>query len=975
MNRKKLSIAALALYLAACSFSLSAKGKKVNYNRSVFYTYESLPVNTRDAERTKKLVSAKFPGWAFSAEKLSGSFDDIYGTPVELPGNSPVEKAQSCMSQQLASLGVSKAEWKQVSNVDAPKAHYVNYTRIVDGHPVVFSWLSFRFSKNGNLARIQMKHYGNPSGNQTPVLSVADAKKAAIKDLDGVAITTNDIDAEWSWFPIPRAGGYELHPAWHFKVSGKAAGSVPLKLTGYVDAVDGTLLYRTNDVKETGYDLTVKGMVYRDGTLNPATLEALPDLGLDIAAGTYYTDATGLFSSASLVLPLSTTVPLAGLWSTVIDSVSGLTPSFTELVTLPGSTYTYPVTAPSSSRTVNAYYHVNRVHNFMKGYYPTFTGMDFSLPTNVDVSGSCNAFYDGSSINFYQAGGGCNSFAEIGDIIYHEYGHGISDHFYTDISGTSITNGALNEANSDIWALSITRDPVLAKNSFTGFGGFIRRYDMTPQVYPIDLAGGFFGDPHKNGQIIAGAWWDVGVNIGSVDSMTKLFTDVYYDVPDGPDGTEGAVYQSILVDALMADDNNGNLLDGTPHYQQIVAAFARHGIYLEKTTTLGHAEPGIQPAGTPIPITATLTMGTATYFHDMTLYYRVNGTGSWTPIALTASGSTYSASIPAQTDGATVEYYFMIHDGLGNPNAFFPITCNPAMPSFQTTIPYQFAVGVHNVEGSDFESAIPGWGVSGNAGDDATDGLWQQAVPVAATFGTSAWPAQDHTIGVGKTKCLITGNSSGFSGTSVTDGTATVQTPVFDISGYAAPVVEYYRWFSNEQGDNFKNDPWIVKVGDGSGTWQTVEQTYQPELKWRRRTFPVSAYLPSGTAHLQLKFFASDSLIANWDNNGQSTTVGGIDDFFLYDKDATAAVGSTPVVKSEIYPNPANDKINIILQGSMEGAIDLYDMLGKKVMEVPVTRSANTYELHTKSLVPGMYTVVIRADKSIQSKNVVVAHP
>ena len=142
--------------------------------------------------------------------------------------------------------------------------------------------------------------------------------------------------------------------------------------------------------------------------------------------------------------------------------------------------------------------------------------------------------------------------------------------FTSDITGgTSINDGALNEACSDVWAMSISRNPVLGANAFVGYGGFIRRYDMTPQVYPIDLETNLsLADVHKNGQIIAGTWWDVGINLGSVDSMTKLFTDVYYDVPDGANGTEGKIYQGILIDALTADDNDGNLLDGTPHYSR-----------------------------------------------------------------------------------------------------------------------------------------------------------------------------------------------------------------------------------------------------------------------------------------------------------------------------------------------------------------------------------------------------------------------
>lgn len=81
----------------------------------------------------------------------------------------------------------------------------------------------------------------------------------------------------------------------------------------------------------------------------------------------------------------------------------------------------------------------------MKNQYGTsFTGMDYSLVTNVDVTGTCNAFYTGaggSSINFFPAGGGCVSFAEIRDVVYHEYGHAIVSKMYPG----GMKNGGLND--------------------------------------------------------------------------------------------------------------------------------------------------------------------------------------------------------------------------------------------------------------------------------------------------------------------------------------------------------------------------------------------------------------------------------------------------------------------------------------------------------------------------------------------------
>ena len=123
---------------------------------------------------------------------------------------------------------------------------------------------------------------------------------------------------------------------------------------------------------------------------------------------------------------------------------------------------------------------------------------------------------------------------------------------------------------------------------------------------------------------------------------------------------------------------------------------------MEGDIKLTHTEIINQPENTPIPVTATLAVTTTIYLHDLTLYYRVNGTGSWNPIILTKSGLTFTGTIPPQPQGTVIEYYFVVHDQLNTPNAYFPITCNPSLPGNQTTIPYQFGVGVKSVEGSAF---------------------------------------------------------------------------------------------------------------------------------------------------------------------------------------------------------------------------------------------------------------------------------
>lgn len=972
----------LALGLAASFSPAIAQQYDHAYEYSVFSDYRFLkPVDNSAILATREKLKNLFPGWKLSADKLDGSFNDIYGKAVAVPGNSITEKVQYCLNNQLRNLGVDASEWKQANAVAASHAQYVYFSHEINGRKVIFSSLQFRFTPDGKLVRIKMNSYGTPATGVTAGLSQADAMrtKAMTNDLSALNVTNKTIGNDWVWFPVPSDGKYSLHPAWPFSVAGTTKENFPVAFTGYIDAINGELLYRTNEIHEA-FDLKVKGDVNKTNLATPPvfTSEGLPNLKVVIGATTYYTDDTGLLAVPALTPSLNATLYLDGRWSTVRDvTSSGTIPSFTQAFAANGTTYLYPTTAPSTRRHVNAYYHVNVVHDFMKKFFPTstgFTALDAPLPTVVDVAGSCNAFYNGNSINFYAAGGSCNSFAEIGDVVYHEYGHGISGRFYNFINGSGgMNNGALNEGCSDVWAMSITNDPILGRNAYTG-GGNIRTYNGNPKVYPTDIV----GEVHGDGEIIAGAWWDVAQNIGSLDTMTQIFSKTYFDAPDGPTGTEGKVYHDVLISALMNDDDDANLGNGTPHFEAIIRAFARHGILLLSDAVLTHTEVPHQQSGQDVTINAKLTLTEPDFFHQLKMFYRnrTNTPAQWDSVVMVDNGGfNFSGTIPGQPSATIVDYYFVADDPLSVSSFGFPGGYSSSANPVQVGIPYQFGVNLRPVTGTDFEGTLTGWILGGVVGDDATGGQWIQAVPVASFYNTL--PVQtgaDHTSGTGQ--CLVTGNApnitAGSNNADVDGGKTTVMTPVFDLTGYANPVIEYYRWFSNDRGSNARSDMWVTQIhAENSPLWKNVESSYQSDYSWRRRVFAVSEYLTS--SKVQMRFIATDAMSSSLPNNGQGTVEAGVDDFFIYDA-WTSGVDNVASLKAAVYPNPADDKISIVVPQGAKGTITLYDLSGKAISSQPMTDGVQQYSINTTALAAGQYLLTIQTGKTIQSNKVVVGH-
>jgi hypothetical protein len=949
------------------------------YNKSVFRGYS--PKSNKEAiKQTNKNAMAAFPTWGITVDKANGNIKDIYGAGMNLPGATLEQKAQSCANNQLRKLNVNAAEWTMTKSLQNEAGGWVNYEQSIDGHKVAFSDMKFSFTKDGLLRRVQMKNYGVPQNYTAPVLTAAQAQTAAEQDMAGATITSNIIANDWVWFPVPAENGYELHPSWAFNIIGTDVNKEVMLLRGYVDGISGEVLYRVNDVKYD-YDITVKGTVKPDGFNSTPTLLPLANLKITVNSFNFFTDDNGFYSNNTINVPQNTIITLAGKWSTVKDVPSNITaPTQNYNVTTLGDIYEFQTTGDIEQRHITAYYHVNKVHDFMKTKFPTFTDMDFSLPTNVDLTtSSCNAFYNGSSINFYEATSGCNSFAEIHDIVYHEYGHGINDKFYDFVSGNSMENGAMNEGYADVWGMGITDNPILGANAFTT-GGFIRRYDVAPKVYPTDIE----GEVHADGEIIAGAWWDTRENIGDMAITSDIFAKSMFETPDGPDGTEGEVFHAALISALIADDDDADINNGTPHFLEIVTAFAEHGIYLLSDAEVDHTE-SVNMADENIDndMTASVTITYQPFLKDVMMRYRVRPSTTWTDVVMTeTSPLNYEADIPGQAAGAIVDYYFIVRDTLQLENAFAPMGYNPLLTPSKNNIPYQYGTQLHTNIAENFEGTLTDWtvgnwtgGLGSLSADNATAGKWIQAVPVPST--ASGQPSQtgnDHTSGTGK--CLVTGNASApnaaVGAADVDGGVTTVLTPLFDISQYDQPIVEYYRWYSNNRGSNPGTENWNVRIGTPtSAAWFSVENTSASDQSWRRRIFKIADYLPVAT-QIQLMFRAEDKT-----SNGGSAIEAAVDDFMIYSKGWPSSVGgATAPERAAIYPNPAHEMVNVKLAGNgyNTGTVGIYDMTGKKVTETFIEKGKVAYALGTSDLPAGTYFLIIQSEKAIQSQKFTVAH-
>lgn len=100
--------------------------------------------------------------------------------------------------------------------------------------------------------------------------------------------------------------------------------------------------------------------------------------------------------------------------------------------------------------------------------------------------------------------------------------------------------------------------------------------------------------------------------------------------------------------------------------------------------------------------------------------------------------------------------------------------------------------------------------------------------------------------------------------------------------------------------------------------------------------------------------------------------------FFLFSLSATAQEnkGTTTAARTQepieglnIYPNPVtSDRIYITSKSAQTKEVEIYDVLGKKIIQATVS----TKELNVSTLTPGVYIIKIREGEATATRKLVV---
>ncbi len=639
--------------------------------------------------------------------------------------------------------------------------------------------------------------------------------------------------------------------------------------TVVIDPVDGTVLATRDELLEVDVEGEVRGWVTPanepDSATNPPAEIPLVGARVRVVGGsTAFSESDGSFTIPhGGTGPVTVETSLLGEWASVFD-VAGPGEIVSAGVTPPGPvTLTFDAAFdPLIQAQINGFHFATMTHNFIRERTTGIPSLDVSIPVNVNILDTCNAYYDpgAETINFFLAGGGCVN-TSFSSVVAHEYGH-----FIVDMLG--VPQGAFGEGFGDVVSMLMFDDPIIG-SGFAGPGTVVRDPVAANVQYPCS------GSVHFCGQLVGGVWWNIRAEFGALSGSAPgladsqlLFTD-WAQITIGGQGSSSAHPQT-AIEVLTVDDHDGFLDNGTPHYPEICAAFAGHSIACPPLPPVLILFPAGLPTSlapqTPTDLEIEITAGSASpVSSSATLLVRGAGQPGFISVPLTSlGGDDYIVTIPPQECGGTTEFYVEVDDDAGS---------TTTAPGNGAAGP--FTVDVYDVIESWFSDDLEtdlGW-VVGAPTDTATTGIWTRVAPI----GTAAAPGSDHSDP--GSQCFVTGQGlpgGGAGANDVDGGFTTLMTPSLDLSDPGDYRISYWRWFSNDTSAQPNTEVLTIEISDDDGqSWTEVEVVGPagPGTSggWILHEFDVAAIIaPSAT--MRLRFIAGDP-------DPGSLVEAGIDDF------------------------------------------------------------------------------------------------
>lgn len=870
-------------------------------------------------------------------------------------------------NQQLLGVDISQIVYHN-SNFVMGK-WYVHLKQVVDGMIVAFSGIELKINQNAQIFSYGVEYYETEMIDLIPQIEFSQAYQLeSNQNPKENKVMNNEKSGDLYAFPILENGKYRLEAAYRaeYKVDN-------IEYSVYISSINGQTLFRKNITHELKTTVEVYTNIKEESALSPVVRVPAAHQTIRVGNKSYTTGLDGKFElDLTPNIDVEVLVNFEGPWVKFENQV--FEQGKIEATIKPGQDNVLEWNESNSDlRERMVVHHLNKIRDYYKEFDTTKKAMDFQLELlfdKRDIFGGPNAYSSGTTIGFVGLNYTTARLAETPTVLYHEYGHSINKLLFQELGQREgMINGAANEGIADITAALMVDDPRVGYGAFTADPNQIIRNCKNTFKYPQDI----IGESHHDGQILSGAFWDLR-ELTDLETVRNLAHFSRYGLPD--DADNDVCFSEWLIEVLIADDNDGDLTNGTPHSQEIITAFDNHNIGFDIMLRKG--------------LLHNQKVDLVTDNNNLTIYSNVRAESNFNKDSLVLSMVYSFDGFKTQTE---IEYNRL---GYNNNGYIFELN----VPNKFALINYYF--NVRNITTSKITEKI-GTNTGKNSftyelgfiekkKEDLLSNEWEFkriganrgamleiASPDEFDYSIFGFPLKQSTDSEDSDGISIVTGASANTQTnfnSVPYTTLDGYSPIYNIEDYSYPVLKFKTWYSKLARDPSADlDLLIFVSSDGGKNWVeafSLDDETEAKENWNQHYIRIKE-LVSVTNQFQFAIRVSP--------NNRFAVVQGlptclaefqVDDISIIDPSSVSSVESEIDSQYSVTVDQDNIRITLANGGTLVNDISLFDINGRVFVTKSNTNGNSTIAISRSNLVTGVYFLEIRNGNDVITKKVLI---
>ena len=755
--------------------------------------------------------------WVVQWHPATGTPSAIYGTGLPIAGwgeNSLAAArvhANALLAQHHELLGLGTSDFRESIGSRMGRSWTFTFDQYYRGLPVIDGRADIRINMSGVVAML---------GSRAWPIAVNFNTVPAVGELVAVAAAWQAVGADPTNVPQPAPAGRPrlviwgdtsataatpVFLAWEVPISNVNAQGVGPIGRYYVDAQTGAVLSFHNDKHECGmagcstttHAVNATAKVTAPPVLTTVTLMGWTNVGIDAFAALVNTPLPGVVLNVPGVGTVTTnnngqfTIDIAAAVNITVGAldgrhhnpISGANAPAGVFAVNPGVNTTIQLLTAAATTNESAHtnltYWIDRTNEYGRsilGNSAQFTTAS-AISVTANIASTCNAYYTGNTINFYQAGGGCSNTA-FSTVAAHEWGHGIDERY----GGIFNSNAeGLSEGWGDIWGLFQVDSPLLG-SGFQTANVALRRGDNA-FLYPYSTT-----SPHGAGQVWMGFAWRLRERLRTAFGTPSAIA-ISNDIVISSIAANATTRVDAVREVFIADDDDGNLLNGTPNYAHLSGAANDKAIPFPaiQVGSITHtALTNTAQQVSPRKVTATVTPISGS-FTQVRLHYNGGAGNLIRNMHSNGAVNGYVAMLPGVSVGA-VSYHIEAVHSTG------PIVRFPAAGEIFYSIDGGTFAGFHL---QNFDTGAVGWttGLTSGLTND-----WQLGDPAGKTSTVSGVTWIDPQTATSGLNVYSTDLGNGtFNGRYPNSVNEFLRSPILDCTGKFGVKLRFKRWLSVEE--------------------------------------------------------------------------------------------------------------------------------------------------------------------------------